>query len=304
MGLNGFGRISQLRQRKSKRGKWSMKTILVTGGTDGIGRGVAMHFLQKGDRVIVVGSSSAKGELFSHDAKLLQAEDRALFLQADLSLVRENVRIIEEIKSQFHSLDRVAFCAANQKHRKTSSLTKEGFEVTFSLYYLSRYLLSYGLKECLERAEKPVIVNICAPGMKGTVNWGDIQYKEHFNSIKAMFNGSRLNDLLGVAFAQNEINGKIKYILFNPWAVQTPGALEAYQQPVVKNIIKILYAITGKSIEEAIIPIIALLENPPHAALSAFKQDKEVSLTMKTFDKENAQKLSTLTDQLVRGMSV
>ena len=281
-----------------------MKTILVTGGTDGIGKGVAMHFLQKGDRVIVVGSSSAKGELFSHDAKLLQAEDRALFLQADLSLVRENVRIIEEIKSQFHSLDMVVFCAAKQKYRKTSSLTKDGFEFTFGLYYLSRYLLSYGLKECLERAENPVIVNICAPGMKGTVNWDDIQYKEHFNSIKAMFNGSRLNDLLGVAFAQNEIKGKIKYILFNPWAVQTPGALEAYQQPVVKSIVKILYAITGKSIEEAIIPVIALLENPPHAALSAFKQDKEVSLTMKTFDKEHAQKLSTFTDQLIRGMSV
>lgn len=36
-----------------------MKTILVTGGTDGVGRGVADHFLKKGDRVIVVGSSTA-----------------------------------------------------------------------------------------------------------------------------------------------------------------------------------------------------------------------------------------------------
>ncbi len=40
-----------------------MKTILITGGTDGMGKGVAMHFLKKGDRVIVVGSSSEKATL-------------------------------------------------------------------------------------------------------------------------------------------------------------------------------------------------------------------------------------------------
>ncbi|WP_232697396.1 SDR family NAD(P)-dependent oxidoreductase [Brevibacillus daliensis] len=278
-----------------------MKTILVTGGTDGIGKGVAMHFFKKGDRVIVVGSSSAKGDIFYNEARQLRAEGRAIFLQADLSLVKENQRIIEEVKSRFHSLDMVVLCAVSQKYRKTYSETQEGFEFTFGLYYLSRFILSYGLKENLEKAENPVILNVCAPGMNGTVNWDDLQNKNSFNSTKSKFHGSRLNDLLGVAFAQNDTSGRIKYILFNPWAVQTSGAIEAYEQPVMKNIMKLIYKITGKQVEKAIEPIIVLLENPPKPSLSAFKQRKEVSLAMKTFDKENAQKLFNITVQLLKG---
>ncbi len=249
-----------------------------------------------------MGSSPEKGENFYNEAKQLGAEKRAIFLQANLSLVEENRRIVEEVKSKFQSLDMVVFCAASQKYRETSLETEEGFEFTFALYYLSRYVLSYGLKELLEKAENPVILNVCAPGMKGTVTWDDIQYKNNFNSQKAMFHGSRLNDLLGVAFAQSDTKGKLKYILFNPWAVQTEGAFDAYKNPMMKSIVKIIYKITGKPVEEAIKPIIKLLENPK-ASLSAFKQEKEVSLTMKTFDKENAQKLFNITVQLLKGFS-
>lgn len=158
--------------------------------------------------------------------------------------------------------------------RKEYSETQEGFEFSFGLSYLSRYVLSYGLKEVLEKADNPVILNVCAPGMNGTVNLEDIQNKKNYNGARAKYHGSRLNDLLGVAFALNDPIGKIKYILFNPWAVQTNGTFEA------------------------ILPIIELLENPPSPSLSAYKQRKEVSLAMKTFDKENAQTLYNKTIQL------
>ncbi|OOM82360.1 3-ketoacyl-(acyl-carrier-protein) reductase [Clostridium puniceum] len=276
-----------------------MKTILITGGTDGMGKGIAMHFLKKGDRVIVVGSSSAKGDIFYNEAKQLGAEGRVIFLQANLSLVKENQRIVEEVKKRFHSLDMLVLCAVSLKFRKTYSETQEGFELTFGLYYLSRYILSYGLKECLEKAENPVIMNICAPGMKGSVNWDDLRGKNNFDSQKAQFHGSRLNDLLGVSFVQNDTIGKIKYILFNPWAVQTSGVMEMYEQPMMKIMMKLMYKIIGKPVQKAIVPIIELLENPPKTSLSAYKQQKEVSLEMETFDKDNAQKLFNITSQLM-----
>jgi len=234
-----------------------MKTILVTGGTNGIGKGIAMHFLKKGERVIVVGNSSGNGGIFYNEAKRLGAE----------------------------------------KHNKTYIETGEGFEFTFALYYLSRFILSYGLKDCLESTENPVISNVCAPGMKGEISWDDLQHKKSYDNVS--FHGSRLNDLLGVAFAQNDTIGKIKYILYNPWAVQTSGVLEMFDKPLMKAIMKLSYKIIGKSADKAAEIIFELLDNPPTSSLSVFKEQKEIDLTMKTFDKENAKRLYNITIQYI-----
>jgi len=275
-----------------------MKTILVTGGTNGIGKGIAMHFLKKGERVIVVGSSSENSDTFYNEAKQLGAEERAVYIQADLSLVKENQRVIEEVKNQFHSLDMLVLCAV--KHNKTYVETGEGFEFTFALYYLSRFILNYGLKECLEKAESPVILNVCATGMKGEINWNDLQHKKSYDNVS--FHGSRLNDLLGVAFAGNDTVGKIKYILYNPWAVQTSGVFEMFDKSLTKNIMKLLYKIIGKPADKAAEIIFELLDNPPAPSLSAFRERKEIDLTMRTFDKENAKRLYNITIQLLKGI--
>ncbi|MDZ5610499.1 hypothetical protein U2I54_26680 [Bacillus pseudomycoides] len=200
------------------------------------------------------------------------------------------------------SLDMVVFCAASQKFRETYLETEEGFEFTFALYYLSRQILGYGLKDLLEETENPVILNVCAPGMKGKIDFDDIQNKNNYNSMKTMFHGSRLNDLLGVAFDQNNTHRKIKYVLYNPWAVQTTGAFEAYKNPMIKNVMKLIYKITGKPVEEAIKPIIRFLEHPPKISLSAYKLEKEVSPEMETFDKRNAQKLHEITEKMLKGL--
>lgn len=275
-----------------------MKTILVTGGTNGIGKGIAIHYLKKGDFVIVVGSSSTNGDIFLNEAKQLGAEKRAVNIKANLSLVKENQRVIEEIKSRFDTLDAIVFCAA--KHSKTYTETEEGFEFTFALAYLSRLILSYGLKECLEKSENPVIINVCGSGMKGDVNWNDLQHKNNFANQKVMMHGSRLNDLLGVAFAQNDTVGKIKYILYNPWAVQTPGMMEVFSN----SFMKLMFKIIAKSVEKAIVPITELLKNPPESALSAYRERKELDLTMATFDKKNAKKLYNITAQLLENFQI
>ena len=272
-----------------------MKTILITGGASGIGKGVAMYYLKKGEQVIAIGSSSKNGDAFRNEARQVGAEDRAVFIQANLSLVKENRRIIEEIKTRFPPLDTLVFCAA--KHSKAYTETAEGLEFTFALDYLSRFILSYGLKECLEKTGNPVIMSVCGSGMKGNVNWDDLQHKDSFAPQKVMMHGSRLNDLSGVAFVQNDTVGKIKYILYNPWAVQTPGMLEGSSQ-----LMKLMYKTIGKPVEKAVVPIAELLDNPPSPALSAYRERKKLNLTLPTYDEKNAKRLYETTTILLANL--
>lgn len=284
-----------------KRHMVNRKTVLITGGTNGIGKGLALAFLKQGDRVIVVSSSASKGAAFFEEAKQVGALERAFFLQADLRLAQENKRVVEEVQKQFRSLDLLILCAQAQKWSTAYVETQEGFEQQFALYYLSRYLLSYGLKRTLEQADTPIIVNVCAPGTRGSIQWEDLQLKQaqKFTSLKAIVHGSRLNDLLGVAFVANDPKRKVKYILYNPGVVRTEGVAEAFEQPILKRFIKLLYAMIGKSVEEAIQPILELVEHPPHTALAAFKARKEMSLTGESFDEHHAQRLFEHTKRLL-----
>lgn len=75
--------------------------------------------------------------------------------------------------------------------------------------------------------------------------------------MKAIMHGSRLNNQLGLVFAQSAADTKIKYVLFfNPGAVQTKGATEAFDNKLLKILFKLIYKIIGLPVQTAVEPIL------------------------------------------------
>ncbi|WDM12966.1 SDR family NAD(P)-dependent oxidoreductase [Streptomyces lavenduligriseus] len=103
-----------------------MKTIVVTGGTSGIGQALANTCLGRGDRVVVVAPDPVKGKKFLDTAQKAGAADRAVFIEADLSLVSENRRVIAEIEQRFAAVDVLVLCARYFRSRRM--VTSEGIE--------------------------------------------------------------------------------------------------------------------------------------------------------------------------------
>ena len=273
-----------------------MKTILVTGGTDGIGKGLVLHYLAEGCKVFAVGSSAEKGNRLMAEAN----NPNLVFLQANLSLVSENLRVVQAVSEQVDHLDSLVLCAASLQPQPAYIETSEGIEFTFALYYLSRYVLCYQLKDLLEKSQQPVILNVAAPGMKGEVFWDDLQMKQNYNGTNAQFHGSRLNDLLGVSFTETDTIGKIRYILFNPMAARTPGAKKMGGDNVMMKVMMTLfYKFCGKDVSE-LVEIIDKDIRFADTKLSAFKLDKAVDLTMETFQPENAKRLDEYTKGILK----
>ncbi len=146
-----------------------MKSVVVAGGTDGIGRALAEEYLNRGDEVLVIGQNPAKGEAFLEAARGSGAGDRVHFVPADLSLISENERVLDLIGRTFPVLDLLVLCA--RYHRAVRTETAEGLESTFALFYLSRFLLGHGLAPALARAQNPVILNVAGPGSSAEIPW-------------------------------------------------------------------------------------------------------------------------------------
>ncbi|MFC9538849.1 hypothetical protein ACFTQ7_03080 [Lysinibacillus sp. NPDC056959] len=112
-----------------------------------------------------------------------------------------------------------------------------------------------------------------------------------------MRNGIRLNDLLAVKFAKT--HSSIRTILYNPWLVRTKGSSVAFDNRRLKAIMAIMYKFKGKTVEEAILPIIQLVEQPFSQGLSAYLKEKPIDLSMDTYNPLNADRLHEATLKLL-----
>ncbi|MFC4121517.1 SDR family NAD(P)-dependent oxidoreductase [Nonomuraea zeae] len=76
-----------------------MKTVIITGGTDGLGKGLARHYLHQGAHVIAIGSTAEKGQALIAEAKALTT-GRAGFVRAGLTSVAGSWELVERLANQ------------------------------------------------------------------------------------------------------------------------------------------------------------------------------------------------------------
>ncbi|MBB3733938.1 SDR family NAD(P)-dependent oxidoreductase [Nonomuraea dietziae] len=265
---------------------------MITGGTDGIGAALARALFSRGDRAVMIGTDPAKGERLESEAD--SALGKAVFVQADLSLVSNTRRTIDKLAEEYPAIDGVVLCARFM--RSYRSMTAEGLEDNFALFYLSRLLFSYGLLGPLEKTDRPVIVNVAGPGHDTPVAWDDLQSARRYDLVHAMFMTGRLNDLLGVTFAERHDGGPVRYVLFHPGTTATSyaGELDPQTEAYLRQ-----QKMMAKPPTEVVPPLLRLLDDPPKPPLTAFNLFTELNVHTKLFSATDAERLSRVTDELL-----
>ncbi|MEV4222159.1 SDR family NAD(P)-dependent oxidoreductase [Nonomuraea sp. NPDC049725] len=262
------------------------KTIVISGGTDGMGRALAAAYLERGDTVVVIGRDAAKAA----------ALPGAHVIAADLSLVSENRRVLEEINARHPAVDALVLCA--RYFRSTRFVTAEGIEGVFALEYLSRFILSHGLTA---RAAAPrVIVNVSGPGVPiGRIHWDDLMLERGYDGMAAQMQAGRANDLLAVAYAARHATGGTRYVLINPGPVASSFAGE-YDPPLAAQVAALKRH--GRPVGDGIQPIVARVDAPPAAPVTAFARFDPISLDGPAFDPHAAARLHDLTRRLLASL--
>ncbi|WP_433221910.1 SDR family NAD(P)-dependent oxidoreductase [Dactylosporangium sp. CS-047395] len=258
------------------------KTIVISGGTDGMGRATALARRERGDTVVVIGSNEAKGRTLGPGIT---------FLRADLSSIAAVRAVVSAVAERHGSVDALVLCANRQSPARRE--TAEGLEYTFGLYYLSRYLLTEGLRPQLEAAPAPVIINVAGVGVtKGAIAWDDLQLRTGYGMIRAQLQAGRLNDLLGAGYT-----GKARYVLYHPGFTRS-GDLSPLSPPL-RLALRALARVAARPVAASIGPIVELIDQPPAARLTALDRGRVLDPSLPTLDPAAATRLRAATEALL-----
>ena len=249
----------------------SGRVTVVSGGTNGMGRALALARLARGDQVVAIGSDPAKGRALG---------DAITFLRADLTSIADTRRVIAAVLERWPVVDALALFANRQAPARIS--TVDGLEATFALYYLSRHLLSHGLRDALDRAPTPVIVNVAGVGItRGSIQWTDLQLRRRYRMITAQLQAARANDLLGVDFAATS-GSRARYVLYHPGFTRS-GDLSALPAPL-RAAIRVAAKVAARPVEASVRPVVDWIDTPPAAPLTAVDRGRSLPLDLPTLD--------------------
>ena len=156
--------------------------ILVTGGTNGMGKGVAKVLAgidNQNHEIIVLGRSKELGEVTIRELERSTMNKKISFVLCDLARLRDVRNAITEIKSEHKYLDCI-FINAGLGYVANRVETEDGMDSHFQVNYLSQFMLTLNLLNLLENSENGgrVIFNVTRGG---EIFWDDIQMKENWS---------------------------------------------------------------------------------------------------------------------------
>lgn len=146
----------------------SHRTILVTGATDGLGRGVALDLASRRANILIHGRDAAKASAVADEIAASTGARPHVYL-ADFASLADVRAMADAIKAAEPRLDGLVNNAGLgiEPHRRGS---KDGHEMIFQVDYLSGFLLTHLLLPLLKASAPAQVVNVASAGQAPSIS--------------------------------------------------------------------------------------------------------------------------------------
>jgi NAD(P)-dependent dehydrogenase (short-subunit alcohol dehydrogenase family) len=132
------------------------QVALVTGGTSGIGRAIALRFAQEGARVALTGRNAERGHAVA--AEINAAGGEAIFIQSDVRLADQCRHAVDQTLDTFGGLDVLVNNAGVWFPNTILDCTEEEWDLTVDVSLKGTFLMSkYALPHMIARGKGSVI---------------------------------------------------------------------------------------------------------------------------------------------------
>lgn len=231
-----------------------MKTILITGSTDGIGKHLAKKLAGEGHQVILHGRNPEKLEKALKEVKKVSQTGQVYAYLADFTKMSDIYKMTEAIKRDFSKID-VLFNNAGLYAGSSRKATAENVEVTFMLSVLVPYVLTKELQDLLENSEDARVINTSS-------------FMHHFARVKDLDFGFEKKYSPGLAYNNSKLytiwltryqaryfsqkGSKITVNTYHPGLISTNLGNETSDPKVQKSLFSRFMKAVSKNLDQGI----------------------------------------------------
>src|SRR5438067_6932521 len=201
------------------------KTVLVTGGTGGIGKATALGLARLGARVGITGRDMTRAEAAAADIRAAANNAAVDVFAADLSSQAEVRRLARDVLDKYPRLDvLVNNVGGFSSHRH---LTADRLEHTFALNHLAPFLLTSLLLDRLKASAPARIVTVASGAHTlGRLNFDDLQGELKYSGQRA-YNASKLANVMFTYELARRLQGSgVTATALHPGVVRTAFGAE------------------------------------------------------------------------------
>ncbi|TAJ99059.1 MAG: SDR family oxidoreductase [Chloroflexota bacterium] len=201
------------------------KTVLITGGTSGIGRATAIGLAELGARVAVTGRDVGRAEAAAAEIRLATGNPAIQAFGADLSSQADVRRLAAEILDGYPRLDVLINNVGG--FWATRHVTADGLERTFAVNHLAAFLLTELLLDRLKASAPARVVTVSSGAQSlGSIDFDDLQGERKYSGQTA-YNQSKLASVMFTyELARRLVGSGVTATALHPGVVSTSFGAE------------------------------------------------------------------------------
>jgi NAD(P)-dependent dehydrogenase (short-subunit alcohol dehydrogenase family) len=229
------------------------KTVLVTGGTGGIGKETARELAKRGATVVIIGRDAERGKTAVYELQSSTGNPAVHLLLADLSSQSEVRRLVAAFQQQFDRLHVLVNNVAGIFRRRTE--TVDGFEATFAVGHLAPFLLTQLLLPSLKANAPSRIVNVTSDGhTMAKLDFDDLQARRFYRGVDVYMRVKLANLLFTYELARQMAGTGITVNAVDPGGTHTQ-LTSSTTSDMLPPLMKVLYPLVSRfaftSVEKA-----------------------------------------------------
>ena len=273
------------------------RTVLVTGGTGGIGKATALGVAAMGARVAITGRDRDRLEAAALEIRAAHGGQVEVFV-ADMASQSEVRRLADEV---LHCLPRIDVLVNNVGgYWNTRRVTPDGLEHTFALNHLAPFLLTNLLLARLRCSAPSRVVTVSSNAQAtGQIDFDDLQGERSYSGARA-YNQSKLaNVLFSYELARRLDGSSVTANALHPGVVSTsfgsedPGRVQRIAVPIMRPFMKATTQGAATSIHLATAPALE------HVTGGFFANSKPKRSSRRSYDLASAARLWRVSAELV-----